>query len=78
MTAIYGGSPWTRAAIKALTPEELEAIEDILPDDMFVTVGASRRPGSWTIWLMQGDRCVATVRDVHYIPNGVRLAVQGL
>lgn len=78
MTAIYGASPWTRTAVKNLTPDELAAIDEVLPEGMFVTLGCGRRPGNWVIHLMQGDREVAVVRDVHYIPNGVRVAVLGL
>jgi hypothetical protein len=80
MVAIYGGSPWTRTAIKNLTPEQLADIAAVLPDDMFVSLGAARSPGVWTIHLLldgpDGHGVeVARVDHVHDIPNGVRRAV---
>jgi hypothetical protein len=80
MTRIHGGSPWTRTAIKNLSADELEAIDAMLPEGMFVTLGAARRPGNWRVHLMRenGTRypdIIGRVEDVHYIPNGVRTAV---
>ncbi len=75
---IHGGSPWTRTAIANLTADELEAIDAAIPEGMFVTLGAARRPGNWTVHLMQDGRypvSVARVTDVHYIPGGVIAAV---
>ena len=80
MTRIHGGSPWTRRAIADLSADELEAIDAMLPEGMYVTLGAARRPGNWRIHLMRenGTRypeLIGRVEDVHYIPNGVQTAV---
>ena len=79
MTRIAGGSPWTRTAIANLTADELEAIDAMLPDGMTVTIGAARRPGNWTVFLIQqtGDEFKRVYRldGVRNIPAGVRTAV---
>ncbi|HXJ63842.1 MAG TPA: hypothetical protein VNN79_08820 [Actinomycetota bacterium] len=80
MTRIHGASPWTRTAIADLSADELEAIDAILPEGTWVTLGAGRSPGNWRVFLMRenGTRypdVVQRVEGVHNIPNGVRTAV---
>ena len=80
MTRIHGGSPWTRRAIADLSADELEAIDAILPEGTYVTLGAGQRPGNWRVFLMRenGTRypdVVQRVEGVRNIPNGVQTAV---
>ena len=77
---IHGGSPWTRTAIANLTADELEAIDAMLPEGTYVTLGAGRSPGNWRVFLMRenGTRypdVVQRVEGVRNIPSGVQTAV---
>ena len=77
---IFGASPWTRTAIANLTADELEAIDAMLPDGMTVTLGAARRPGNWTVFLIATTAAghpeqVYRLDGVWNIPAGVQTAV---
>ncbi len=72
---VYGGSPWTREAIKRIDPMDLEVIEAVLPDGMTVTVGAHRGPGPWVINLLMDQFPVYRLDTVYDIPTGIATAV---
>lgn len=72
---IYGGSPWTRTAIRQLDPDELAQIDAVLPPGMTVMLGAERRPGQWIVHLMLNARPVHRLTGVRHIPTGVVTAV---
>ena len=77
MNAIQGASPWTRTAVANLTPDEFAEIEATVPDGMYAVLLCGRRPGDWTVSLVQvGDYFGEVARVKCYdIVNGVRAAV---
>lgn len=72
MTAIYGNSKWTRDAVKALTPDDLAKIDAVLPDNTFVTVGAERSPGVWSVRLMGSEGQIDMVKPAYDLVAAVQ------
>jgi len=51
---LVGNTRWGREAIDAMKSADRAAIEEAIPDGMYITVGAARSKGDWTLALKNG------------------------
>lgn len=51
----HPATPWAREAWAALSEERRAAVEAAIPDGHFLSMGAGRHRGDWTIHLMRGE-----------------------